>query len=76
MSEENNLKIPSDIKAYLSEIAERLFSGHAAIMVGAGFSKNAQKSDPSKKAFPSWNELGDVFYKKCMVLSQTHNSII
>ena len=52
------------MKKYLNEIAERLWSDHAAVMVGAGFSKNAKKNNPSQKDFPDWNELGDIFYKK------------
>ena len=46
------------VEGYLSEIAERLESGHAAVMVGAGFSKNASPE------FPDWNKLGIEFYKK------------
>lgn len=56
-------KLSNDVKLYLEEIAERLYSGHASIMVGAGFSKNAIGNSASK-SFPSWNELADVFYKK------------
>ena len=56
--------ISSDIKPYLTEISERLWSGHASIMIGAGFSKNAQRGGVTSKSFLSWNELGDRFYKK------------
>lgn len=48
---------------YVEEIASRLWSGHAAIMVGAGFSKNAKKNTPNAPPFLSWAELGDVFFK-------------
>ena len=34
-------KISAENKIYLDEISNRLFTNHAAIMVGAGFSKNA-----------------------------------
>ena len=54
----NIIGIAEEIKPYLNEIAERLWSGHAAVMIGAGFSKNAHKS------FPKWNQLGDIFYKR------------
>ena len=64
MSNDDEQLIPPDIRPYLREIAERLWSGHAAVMIGAGFSKNAKKSDPSKKDFPDWSQLGDVFYEK------------
>ena len=60
----NNTKIPSYVKPYLLEIANRLWSGHATIMIGAGFSKNANKNGSTSKNFPDWNKLGDVFYEK------------
>lgn len=50
--------IPDSIRSYLNEIAERLWAGRAAVMVGAGFSKNADRE------FPDWNQLGDLFYQK------------
>ncbi len=53
-----------DVEIYISEIAERLWSGHASIMVGAGFSMNAQTYETSTVKFPSWNDLGDCFYEK------------
>lgn len=56
--------IPSSISPYLNEIAERLWSGHAAIMVGAGFSKNASPNGTSTRGFPDWQQLGDLFYEK------------
>jgi DNA-binding transcriptional MerR regulator len=56
---DNNIRgIADEIKPYLNEIAERLWSGHATVMVGAGFSKNAHES------FPNWDQLGNIFYKK------------
>ncbi|NLA42078.1 MAG: SIR2 family protein [Smithella sp.] len=64
MSKDNETLIPQNIRSYFHEIAERLWSGHATIMVGAGFSRNAKKSDPAKKDFPTWNQLGDIFYNK------------
>jgi hypothetical protein len=54
----------NNIEVYLSEIAERLWSGHASLMVGAGFSMNAKKNETITKKFPSWNDLGDCFYQK------------
>ena len=57
--------ISNTIKAYLNEIAERLWMGHAAVMVGSGFSKNAKtKNKALEKIFPDWNQLGDIFYEK------------
>ncbi len=61
---ENVSNIPTDIKLYFDEISERLWSGHAAVMVGAGFSKNAKKSNPTIKSFPDWAQLGNIFYEK------------
>ncbi|MBF8276901.1 MAG: SIR2-like domain protein [Candidatus Brocadiaceae bacterium] len=52
------IQVDEAIRPYLNEIAVRLWSGHGAVMVGAGFSKNAHSS------FPSWEELGDLFYEK------------
>lgn len=56
--------IPLSIRPYLLEIAERLWTGHASIMVGAGFSKNAINKADQLKGMPNWNELGDIFYEK------------
>jgi hypothetical protein len=52
------------IEPFLKDIYQRLYSGHAAVMVGAGFSKNALGSPPAWKAFPDWSSLGDTFYEK------------
>ena len=41
MSEHITPQIPDDLRPYLDTIADRLLSGHAAVMIGAGFSKNA-----------------------------------
>lgn len=57
MSENVESNIPTEIKLYLDEISERLWSGHAAVMVGAGFSKNAKKSNPATKGFPEWKNI-------------------
>jgi hypothetical protein len=50
--------VADPIRPYLNEIAERLWAERAAVMVGAGFSKNAGNS------FPDWNQLGEIFYQK------------
>ena len=49
---------------YLVEIADRLWSNNAAVMVGAGFSRNAKPVGPTSASFPSWQELGDRFFKR------------
>jgi len=53
-------QVSENIRPLLDEIADRLWSepSHAAIMVGAGFSKNANRD------FPDWNALGDLFFEK------------
>jgi len=58
MSKETKVDVPDAIRTHLDEIAERLWAGRAAVMVGSGFSKNA---DPG---FPDWNELGELLYEK------------
>ena len=55
---------PDHIRPYLDEIAGRLWSNNAAVIVGAGFSRNAKPVDSTSPSFPSWQELGDVFYRK------------
>ncbi|MGL4411170.1 MAG: SIR2 family protein [Bacteroidales bacterium] len=58
------IKIPENINCFVSEIAYRLWNGHASIMIGAGFSKNAKKTSSTISSIPTWNELGDIFYEK------------
>ena len=64
MSKPKSPPVPSDLYPYLNEIAERLFSGHAAVMIGSGFSRNAQPQGGSSPRFPDWSGLGDLFYEK------------
>jgi len=59
-----NKSIVSKYNPYLEEIITNLRKGHAAIMIGAGFSKNAQNNGSKEKRFPDWGELGDIFYEK------------
>ena len=59
---ENNSFVDT-ILPYVREISERLFANHASVMVGSGFSKNAERGEVDR-SFPLWNELGDIFYKK------------
>ena len=55
---------PEQVKPYLDEIADRLWSKNAAVMVGAGFSRNAKPVGTASASFPSWNELGDSLFEK------------
>ncbi len=57
MSDPVTSEIPANLQPYLDEISQRLLSGHAAVMVGSGFSRNASPD------FPSWNQLGDLLYE-------------
>jgi hypothetical protein len=64
MSTDGAKTAASDLSTYLDEIAKRLWSGHAAVMIGSGFSKNAVKAIPSAPPFPTWDGLGDCLYEK------------
>jgi len=64
MGTENTRDLPVGITSCLDEIAERLWSGHAAVMIGAGFSRNAHKAIPAGADFPTWGELAKRFYEK------------
>ncbi len=64
MDKSESLNISDNIKFYLDEIAERLWSGQASVMVGSGFSKNAKPINSLARNFPDWAELGQIFYKK------------
>jgi len=66
--------IPLAIRPYFIEIAERLWTGHASVMVGAGFSKNSINKTDQNKSMPNWNELGDIFYKKIHGEVASHRS--
>ena len=56
-------EVPQDLQPHLDDIAERLYSGHVALMVGAGFSRNAVDSTQSGRCFPDWKRLGDSLYE-------------
>ena len=56
--------VPQEVKSYLDEIADRLWSYNAVVMVGAGFSYNAEPVGSASESFPSWEMLGDIFYRK------------
>ena len=58
MKKDKDFNMPDSIRPLLDEVAERLWSNQAAVMVGTGFSKNASAD------FPDWNQLGDVLYEK------------
>jgi hypothetical protein len=57
-------KLGQENLPYLAEINQQLLSGHASVLVGAGFSKNASPKSQNCSGFLDWNELGDLFYDK------------
>ena len=63
MTDASTPQIPAELRPDLDTIADRLLSGHGAVMIGAGFSKNAASSG-SRPGFPHWSELGDRFYQR------------
>ena len=54
---------PAHIHPHLNEIAKRLFSKHAAVIVGSGFSKNARPILATAPRFPDWYDIGDTLYE-------------
>ena len=55
---------PAQLRPYLQEIAERLWRDRAAVMIGAGFSQNAEATRSATARLPNWGKLGDIFYRK------------
>jgi len=53
----------TDVDLYIIDLAERLINNQVTLMIGSGFSKNAN-SVGSKPELPSWVDLGEPFYKK------------
>ncbi len=63
MTQENNQEIDFPDLHHFLKIRERLWCGRefgqAAVMVGAGFSRNAKKIDSTVPDLPSWGELAN-----------------
>ena len=53
-----------DVQKYIEEIKRQLHLGHASLMVGCGFSKNAEVRSSFKNLPPNWNELKTEFIKR------------
>ncbi|MBC9784992.1 SIR2 family protein [Heliobacterium chlorum] len=55
-----------EIQPHIEQIRKRLWCGRefgqAAVMIGAGFSKNANKILPSTNSYPLWLDLADKMY--------------
>ena len=58
MKKDKDFNMSDSIRPLLDEVAERLLSNQAAVIVGAGFSKNADPSSPDS------GQLGDFLYEK------------
>jgi len=58
---EDNLE--NDINSFILELASKLNLNQASVMVGAGFSKNAENMEKNTE-LPAWVDLGEPFYKK------------
>lgn len=63
-------QIPSKIFSSLSDISHKLWNGRASVMIGAGFSKNAENITGKDSQYPSWSELGTAFFQ------HIHNRVI
>ena len=46
---------------HITQIAQALVAKHAAVMVGAGFSRNADKKYSTNREFLDWKKLSDLF---------------
>ena len=46
---------------YIKEIKESLVHGHAAVLIGSGFSRNAERIDGTDSCMPDWFGLADAF---------------
>lgn len=53
-----------DTRKYLNLIGAHLQDHHAALLVGAGFSRNAAKVDDSMPDSPDWSELTGIFVNR------------
>lgn len=57
--------VKSMSQLYIEEIVNSLVSGHAAVLVGAGFSRNANPANESvTEKMPMWTGLIDNFCDK------------
>ncbi|MDM5277092.1 SIR2 family protein [Paenibacillus silvae] len=56
--------VSTELRQHLNQIIESLKENRCAILIGAGFSKNADSGSLFAPTFPTWNELADTFYEK------------
>ena len=57
-------QLDPELYQYLSHIADNLKANRATVLVGAGFSRNADGGSPSSPGFPTWFQLADAFWEK------------
>lgn len=55
------------ISAALSEIRKQLWLGHASVMIGSGFSRNADRASTSVNLPPDWSELAKMLVDQLYV---------
>ncbi len=53
-------RVNAETLEHIKEIAQKMKNHRATVMVGAGFSKNAEAILQIDKKFLDWNGLGDV----------------
>ena len=68
LSKEVIATIPSEVQMKLEQIKTFLIQGKASVMVGAGFSKNAQMME--YVAMKEWNELSDSIFNQLFVKNE------
>ncbi|MDN4083290.1 SIR2 family protein [Paenibacillus polymyxa] len=56
--------LSTELGQHLKQIIESLKANRCAVLVGAGFSRNADSGSLFAPTFPTWNELADTFYEK------------
>ncbi len=54
----------ADILLHIENIKKQLSLGQASLMVGAGFSLNADRKNSATPLPPDWNKLSDEFIKE------------
>ena len=56
--------IREDVELLMDEIRQKLKSGQASLMVGSGFSRNAETASPNTPLPPSWSDLKQVLVER------------
>ena len=67
-----------DALVQIAEIRRQLWLGHASLMVGSGFSRNADRTTPATQLPPDWAQLSSAFASKlyCSLEGSDKNKII